>query len=223
MYNIVIYCNCHGIVYKYLFQTYFTSCNVNLLSNYPISNDNFKFNSDEKSIFQDADLFIYQPMNQEWKSEKNINYVKTLLKPSCKSIKIAYYRFYGLYADYTEDKFCGKFIINKKYNYYSFYNDFCNNLHKFMQLDENSDIKIYAYFINNYKKIKLFVDPRHPTPIFFYNIFINMCKHHNINVPINYNEKTYQDLKKMYYHFKLDAFNIKISNNINLFLNLKYL
>lgn len=224
MYNIVIYCNCHGVIYKYLFDKYFPQCNIKLLANFPISNDNFKFNINQKLIFQNADLFIYNPMNKDWKSEKNINYVKTLLKPSCKCIKVAYYRFDGFYIDYKYETNL-KGVINNNYNYYNFHDDFLNSLKKFKELDEKmSDIKMYQYFINNYKTTKLFVDSRHLSPIFFYNIFISMCKHVNINIHINYNQKVFEDLKNYYYdkNVNMDKFSINISNNIKNYLKLKY-
>jgi len=48
---------------------------------------------------------------------------------------------------------------------------FYNELAKFKQIDDNSDINMYEYFINNFNYKKLFHDPFHPTNLFFYEMF----------------------------------------------------
>lgn len=221
MYNIVIYCNCHGMSYYYLFSKYFPQCKLNYTANFPIDNDNFKFDAETRLIFKNADLFIYQPMNQKWNSEKSIDFVKTLLNPTCKLIKIAFYRFYGFYVDYI--KMDTKYIYNSNYNYNNFYNDWIVNCNKLKHLDDNeSDIKIYDFFKNNYLKLKLFGDPRHPTPLLYYHIFVKICNHKNISVPIQHNEIIYNDFINWYKYIKLDKHNIKINSNIRQFFKIKY-
>ena len=49
---------------------HFPKCKLNCIPNFPISNDNFKFDIQDKLKFKNADLLIYQPMNKNWKSEK---------------------------------------------------------------------------------------------------------------------------------------------------------
>ena len=55
-----------------------------------------------------------------------------------------------------------------RYEILSFFN---NELNKFKIIDDNSDINMLDYFINNYKTKHLFHDPFHPTNLFFYEMF----------------------------------------------------
>lgn len=49
-------------------------------------------------------------------------------------------------------------------------------LNNFKKIDDNSDVNMYDYFLSNYKNIKLFHDPYHPTNHFFYEIFKQLVK-----------------------------------------------
>lgn len=48
---------------------------------------------------------------------------------------------------------------------------FQGELYKLKVIDDNSDVKLYDYFMNNYKHKPLFHDIFHPTNLFFYEIF----------------------------------------------------
>ena len=48
---------------------------------------------------------------------------------------------------------------------------FDNALANFKIIDDNSDVDMFEYFINNYKIKQLFHDPFHPTNLFFYEMF----------------------------------------------------
>lgn len=159
-----------------------------------------ELSQEHKSILSECDVFIYQPFNRSYnESEYDVSRVKQMLKPSVKIVKINYYRFrafwyncdYQPYLKYRSFNFptgfgiCNKVENMKNYDYESVkqfidqveYNSdtitkvFEENLVKFRRIDDNSDIKMYDFFVDNYKKQKLFHDQFHPTNIFMYEVF----------------------------------------------------
>jgi hypothetical protein len=134
-------------------------------------------------------------------SEYDISNMKKYLKPECIILKLNYYRFkgfwfestyepyisynnyhfhsdikhYGLHNSFTNFNGNKKDIIDKINNISidkeKFFSYFREELDNFKKIDDNSDIKMYDFFINNYKRLRLFNDPFHPTNIFFYEIF----------------------------------------------------
>lgn len=160
-----------------------------------------KLDEKHKQMLEDCDIFMYQPFNQHYTySEYDISNIKKLLKPNCIILKVNYYRFKGFwyeseykpfnsYNDYRflDMKYYGlhnsfinfngnmQDIITKinsitvdKEKFLLYFNEELNNLKK---IDDNSDVKMYDYFINNYKKKHLFHDVFHPTNLFFYEVF----------------------------------------------------
>jgi len=134
-------------------------------------------------------------------TEYDISTIKKYLKSNTIVLKINYYRFRGFWYDseykpyhqYNNYQF-----LNTKY--YGIHDSFRNfnttnkneviqkiddiyiskeelmlffneELAKFKIIDDNSDIKMYDYFINNYQTKHLFHDPFHPTNLFFYEMF----------------------------------------------------
>lgn len=89
-----------------------------------------------------------------------------------------YYKFnklskYGL--DNNLKKYNGKsidklieFINNIQYNSTDIINNFEKGLELFKVIDNCSDVNMYDFFINNYKKYRMFHDVYHPTNIFIY-------------------------------------------------------
>lgn len=154
-----------------------------------------------KQTLENCDVLMYQPFNQHYTySEYNITNIKKYLKPSCIILKINYYRFKGFWFEseykpynfYNNYKFLdmkyyglhnsfinfvgGKQDIINKINNISidkekFFTYFREELNNFKKIDDNSDVKMYDYFINNYTKKHLFHDVFHPTNTFFYEIF----------------------------------------------------
>jgi hypothetical protein len=134
-------------------------------------------------------------------SEYDITNIKKYLHDNTIILKINYYRFRGFwynseykpynnYNNYTflnmnyygiHDSFINfnttdKNDIIDKINNIQIPRDelllfFDNELIKFKIIDDNSDINMFEYFINNYKIKQLFHDPFHPTNLFFYEIF----------------------------------------------------
>ena len=134
-------------------------------------------------------------------SEYDITNIKKYLNDNTIILKINYYRFKGFwynseykpYDNYNNYKFLNM-------NYYGIHDSFINfnttnkndiidkinniqisrdelllffdnELTKFKIIDDNSDVDMFEYFINNYKIKQLFHDPFHPTNLFFYEIF----------------------------------------------------
>jgi hypothetical protein len=157
-------------------------------------------------LLKKCDVFMYQPFNQHYThSEYDISNLKRYLKESCIILKINYYRFKGFwfeseYKPYNEYKNY-KFLDMKYYGLHNSFIDFNGSrqqiiekinsiqidneifltyfrkeLDNFLKLDDNSDIKMYEYFINNYKTKHLFHDVFHPTNLFFYEMFRQIVK-----------------------------------------------
>ena len=71
----------------------------------------------------------------------------------------------------------------------------------FNQNDDNSDVDMYDFFVNNYKQLHLFHDPYHPTNTFFYEIFRQLVKILlDINLTVNDTEfiNTLSDIEMTY-------------------------
>lgn len=76
--------------------------------------------------------------------------------------------FINFYGNYNEVKNkINNLHIDKDY-LVNYFNDECD---KFKNIDINSDISMFDYFIQNYKNEELFHCPIHPTNNFFYELF----------------------------------------------------
>jgi hypothetical protein len=176
---------------------------MNYLNNYGnLQKENIDEN--HINLLKNCDIFIYQPFNKIYEnSDYDIPKIKMYLKPETIIIKVNFYRFNGFWYDSNYSPYTGNNgftfpsnhnsgvhnsfinftgnkdeIKNKIDNLYIEKNDILDNfnseLEKFKKLDDNSDVKMYNYFINNYKQQYLFHDKYHPTNIFFYEIFIQL-------------------------------------------------
>lgn len=173
--------------------------------------------------------------------------VKKYFKSSCKIIKINYYRFKGFWYDseykpynnfneynFNPHKYYGihnsfnnlqidniediKTTINNiKINSNDFLNYYNNELKNLKYIDENSDIKMYDFFLKYYKNIKLFNDPFHPTNIFFIEIFKQLIKL-IFNKDIIIDENFIEKLSK----FEMTHWTIPILPQITSILKLNY-
>jgi len=134
-------------------------------------------------------------------SEYDITNIKKYLRDNIVILKINYYRFRGFWynSEYKPYHTYNKYMFNNM-NYYGIHDSFINfntinkneivdkinniqipkdefllffdnELKKFKIIDDNSDVTMFDYFINNYKTKHLFHDPFHPTNLFFYEIF----------------------------------------------------
>lgn len=77
-------------------------------------------------------------------------------------------------------------IDNIKINKDDFNLHFNKEIEKLGCLDSKSDQNIKDYFLKNYKNLKLFHDPYHPTNILFYEIFRQILL--NLDIKIIYND-----------------------------------
>ena len=201
--NIVIYSNCAGNVLKTMFLNHeltHDKFNIDHIVNYN-NLDKENLSISHISLLKNCDIFIYQPMNNNYDfSQYNINYVKKNLKKECMIIRVNYYRFKGFwyecnyipyhkYSGYSfhnihgiykeiknlSNKTCKNsvvnFINNIQINENELNNFFDTELKKLKLLDDCSDVNMYDFFELNYKDKILFHDQFHPTNIFFYEIF----------------------------------------------------
>lgn len=134
-------------------------------------------------------------------SEYDITKVKKYLKPDCVILKINYYRFKGFWfeSEYKPYHSYGEYNFAPDIKYFGIHNSFINfngnkketidklndirideeryikyfieEVEHFKKIDDNSDVKMYDYFIKNYKTRHFFNDGFHPTNLFFYEIF----------------------------------------------------
>lgn len=134
-------------------------------------------------------------------SEYDITKIKTYLKPNCIILRVNYYRFKGFWFESQHKPYHSyngySFAVDAKYygihnsfinfngnkeeiiekinniciNEQGFLNYFREELNSLKKIDDNSDVKMYDYFINNYKNKNLFNDGFHPTNLFLYEIF----------------------------------------------------
>jgi hypothetical protein len=71
-----------------------------------------------------------------------------------------------------------------------------NDLEKIKELDSYSDIKMYNFVLNNYKKIKIFENHSHPKEYFYFIMVEKILK--KLNIPIQ-NIKTHNRCSDSYY------------------------
>jgi len=71
-----------------------------------------------------------------------------------------------------------------------------NDLEKIKEIDSYSDIKMYNFVLNNYKKIKLFENHSHPREYFYFIMVEKILK--KLNIPIQ-NIKTHNRCSDSYY------------------------
>ncbi len=144
-------------------------------------------------ILSSANYFIYQPFNKH--HNKNPWYPKNIfqyLNSDCKLVKISYYRFAGFWLKpkYIPDRIDDINDINDIDNINDDINDdiiinnFTTSINKLKKLDNECDIKMFDFFQENYKNIKLFHDCFHPTNLFI----IEMCKQITKIMKITFNE-----------------------------------
>lgn len=123
---------------------------------------------------------IYEFLNNNWS-----DYIKNDY-----GIHKSFINFNGNYNDIKNK--IDNLQINKNYinNYFN------ESLLKFKKIDDNSDIKMYDFFINNYKNHLLFYCPIHPTNYFINELF-NRVVYKIFNITLYINNDL---LRKMYIH-----------------------
>ena len=176
--NMVVFSNCHGERYINIFKrdtNIHNIFNINYIVSYQ-QLDNF---SNFKDDFIKADVLIINNIKQY--NDYTMGNLKKILKPSCMAIVIPFVRFEGYWMpeQYKQLKYVSSnavsFFPNIEQNNIKSYllgdnNDenkiithFNNCLAKLKQIDQESDIRFYDFFIENHCKIPFFRDNYHPT------------------------------------------------------------
>jgi hypothetical protein len=173
-----------------------------------------------------------------------------LLKANCKLIKLSFYRFQGYYFnreiipynnynnfDFPKFKSSGlyndtnlnynmniedvkNYVDNIKIDFTKFKIHWKQSLINLKNLDDECDIKIYNFFINNHCKYKLFHDFAHPTKYLLYYIYIRLTKL-ILNKDILYNINKIDNLVLSNYNSYMQ-WSTPIFDQIYNYLNLKF-
>ena len=197
--KIVIYANCQGIGISY-----FLKKSIDILNNYNINHIRIddlvlKKNFLNYNAISNADIFIYQHLDNKHGYISTNNILK-ILKPECKTISFPYIynnSFYPIKGplvikDYYRNKPCSvifdnseiiTYLIDKKHNLNEILNLYLENKINFnykkrwdytnnilQEKEENCDIKIVDFIKQNFSKQRLFLLENHPTSIIFINI-----------------------------------------------------
>jgi hypothetical protein len=185
--------NCHGEqIKKYLEQIDFIRDNY--IITHVITYSNLT-NSVALDQLKDCDILIINNL-KEYKNYTVQNW-KTVIKPGTQIIVIEYFRFNGfnpLKGFICNQIMCFDESYNvDSYNNYINYpidesiikNNFNESLKKLKQIDDMSDIKIYDYFVENYKTIPMFRDYGHPTKYIFKHMIDQILVKLNIDESID--------------------------------------
>lgn len=197
--KIVIYANCQGIGISY-----FLKKSIYVLNNYDINHIRIddlvlKKNNINYNLISDADIFIYQPLDDKHENISTNNILK-LLKPECKKISFPYIynnSFYPVKGPLViknshRSKPCSIIfdnsviitdLIDNKYTLNEILELYKQNKINFnyqkrwdytnnilQEKEENCDIKIVDFIKQNFSKQRLFLLENHPTSIIFINI-----------------------------------------------------
>ena len=152
--------------------------------------DQTYFTNEHVELFKKADILIYQNIETD-RGFLNNKEVRKLIKPNCIKIKIPHYRssiyHYSWYEEPYFDKlkeevnkitaikekiqYIKKYIAdinNKKYDTKKLNEFIDKQLIDFKKVDSYSNISMYDYFINNYKKIQLINGRSYPSSYFIF-------------------------------------------------------
>lgn len=179
--KIMILMNCHGIeIMKYMTSVKYFNDEYDVeryASNEYLHCSEIILNKIRKNSY--SIIIINNIKNYPDFTPKNI---KTIADINTKIIVLEYYRFDGFYGDIYYDFSSRNCIVPNmlQTSYEDFYNryiadaiilkQFNDALIFLKNLDDESDIKIYDFFIQNYKYKRLFQDRNHPTTYFFWYV-----------------------------------------------------
>lgn len=150
--------NCDIFMYQPL-NKHYTTCEYDI--------KNIKKYLHENTIILKINFYRFRGFwyNSEYKPYDNYNNYKFFNMKS-----------YGIHDSFINFNTTNKNDVIDKINNIQISRDelllfFDSELTKFKIIDDNSDVDMFEYFINNYKTKQLFHDPTHPTNLFFYEIF----------------------------------------------------
>jgi hypothetical protein len=232
--NMVVFSNCHGERYIDIFKrdtNIHNVFNINYIVSYQ-QLDNF---SNFKGDFIKADVLIINNIKQY--NDYTMGNLKQVLKPSCMVIVIPFVRFEGYWMpeQYKQLKYVSgnavSFFPNIEKNNIKTYllgdnNDNDNEiityfkkcLAKLKQIDQESDIRFYDFFVDNHDKFPFFRDNYHPTMNILEYIATQIIEKIDQCFDITYNKSNFnlkQDLFE-WGHYK------PIRNSVKRALKLEY-
>jgi len=208
--NMVVFSNCHGERYIDIFKrdtNIHNVFNINYIVSYQ-QLDNF---SNFKDDFIKADVLIINNIKQY--NDYTMGNLKKILKPSCMVIVIPFVRFEGYWMpeQYKQLKYVSgnavSFFPNIEKNNIKSYllgdNDNDNEiiayfnkcLAKLKQIDQESDIRFYDFFVDNHHKFPFFRDNYHPTMNILEYIATQIIEKIDQGFDITYNKSNF-NLKK---------------------------
>jgi hypothetical protein len=228
--NMVMFTNCHGEKYIDIFKknSNITDIfNINYIVSYQQLNNFNKW----KSAFEMADVLIINNIKNY--NEFTIKSLKKILKKDVLLIVLPFIRFQGYWLPENHKrltKFNANSVeqfpnikINEIDNYLnleinnSYFNHFNNHLKKLKEIENESDILFFNFFMENHLKYPMFRDSYHPTKNILEYIGIELIK--KINEKYNLKMITTMNLSKEtkeYGHYK------PINNNVKKILNIQY-
>lgn len=175
--NMVVFSNCHGEKYINIFKR---DTNIEYVFNidYIVSYQQLDNFNSYKQVFSNADILIINNIKKY--EDYTIKNLKKLLKSSAQLIVIPFIRFEGYWTPepYKKMEFIGENTVSyfpdieKKdiENYITcgeddsiITNHFEKSLEKLKQIENESDIKFFDFFVQNHAKIPFFRDNYHPT------------------------------------------------------------
>lgn len=183
--KIIIYANCQGEALKKIFDKIFKNFNIIYLSNYNYIEGNKPI---DFNIFNDCNLFIYQPIKKE-RGIHSTDYILSRLNKTIKKISFPYIYNVGMWSliinnNNLKNGFNNNYIdINLNSRIFGFeylkgykYKDliegkinfklkkrFFESIDRLKITEERTDIKISDFITKNYKDIQMFYRDCHPS------------------------------------------------------------
>jgi len=201
--NIYIFANCHGNIYRdALVRAGFKG-----KIEHTISYENLDRYDELKNKFENADILIIQPATNY--PQFSLENIKRILKKNCLIICIPFYRFDGFWpSDDSKEltKFSSETVmffpkidsIDKIQHYLTeeeagdqtIKDNFDKALSKLKEMDSESDVSLYDFFLENYKTTPLLRDPYHWTaPVYAYisnQVTKKISKHFSLDLNIDH-------------------------------------
>ena len=230
--NLVVFSNCHGERYIDIFKrdtNIHNMFNINYIVSYQQLNNFTHFSND----FLKADILIINNIKQY--NDYTIENLKQILKPSCMVIVIPFIRFEGYwipeqyknltYINNNSVSFFPNIMISNVNNYLSssidknlFLTHFNMCLQKLKQIEVESDIKFYDFFIENHLNYPFFRDNYHPTMNMLEYVATQIINKICERFDIKYDKCNFQLKQELfeYGHYK------PIQNLVKEYLNINY-
>ena len=233
--NCVLYGNCQG---EYLMKILKKSLNFTTIYKKIEHIVNYKLieNNDNKlpPNISDADLFIYQPVNNYHDKLASEYIINNILKKECKVISFPYIynsaiSIFDKKGDY-KNIFINLFknghslgnVLIKFENLeidFNFKNRFINTMNILKERESDLDIKVHRYILDNFGKKKLFISEPHPTIHIYYQCIIQIFKILNLTNDLSFElTSSVLDSERAYkLHFGLIEKNPKTPYEINFY------